>query len=415
MRGDGADQELRDRRRRGSGQVLHTVRLRRLRRLQGHRGRGLFARPAPRSPSSRSMSTSWPPRSGRPRNPTAISTRPGRSTPRTRRKCPARSAGSNLADSHELYVLGHFYEAAAAYYRGDREAQSPGHRPEERRFHRPNLRPGRKTAQARPRPRGDRDRPGQALPDDGQEEIPRPGQVLHRPAGERRRPQALRRIRPGPQARPRTDRSRRPCRPGGLSLFRDGRRRGPDRRQALHGRPRQDLGGRRHEEALPHGRHRRRGKLGGLRPGLRPAQCDRLRRDLRHDRLRPLELADVALPRRRQVYGPLRAGRLQRLPFRRRDERRPVLLSQPARLVRTAPADPLVRMRLLPAERRPVHRRARRLRLRCRGRQDLRESLWARNGEHSDEGREGRRWSRRPITRGRATSRSESRRKSRPA
>ena len=84
--------------------------------------------------------------------------------------------------------------------------------------------------------------------------------------------------------------------------------------------------------------------------------------------LRPVELADVPLSRRREVHGPLRAGRVQRLPLGRGDERRPLLLSQSARLARPARAHALVHLRLLSAERRPLHRRDGRIHVRRRGR-----------------------------------------------
>ena len=80
------------------------------------------------------------------------------------------------------------------------------------------------------------------------------------------------------------------------------------------------------------------GGIEGFGPAYDLPNATRLRRDLRHDRLRPLELADVPVPRRREIYGPLRAGRLQRLSLRLGHERRPVLLSEPARLVRPAPS-----------------------------------------------------------------------------
>ncbi len=77
---------------------------------------------------------------------------------------------------------------------GHRQADVPGHRREERRASPPHLRRRTRPAPRLPRPPGDRDRPGQALPGDRQARLSRPGQVLPR----RARPLLRRReVRPG--------------------------------------------------------------------------------------------------------------------------------------------------------------------------------------------------------------------------
>ncbi len=63
--------------------------------------------------------------------------------------------------SHELYNLGHLYEAAAAHIQATGKKNLLDYRHEERRLHRPGIRSGK--AHESSRPRGDRDRTGQAL------------------------------------------------------------------------------------------------------------------------------------------------------------------------------------------------------------------------------------------------------------
>ena len=74
----------------------------------------------------------------------------------------------------------------------------------------------------------------------------------------------------------------------------------------------------------------------------------------------------------RTLYNGLLSGRLPR--------RQVVLLPEPARVGRPAPAQPLVRRRLLPRQRDPLHGLGPRLRLRQAGRHGLREPL---RGEHA--------------------------------
>ena len=97
---------------------------------------------------------------------------------------------SHLASGHELYNVGHLYEAAVAHCQvtgkrslldvaiknADLICQVFGPDEEHRRA----------------RPRGNRDRSGQALPRHRRREIPAPGQVLHRHARPRRRATGLR-------------------------------------------------------------------------------------------------------------------------------------------------------------------------------------------------------------------------------
>ena len=92
----------------------------------------------------------------------------------------------------------------------------------------------------------------------------------------------------------------------------------------------------------------------GLRRQLRTAQRQRLQRDLRRHRQRPLERADVPAPRRRQVSRRARAHDLQRLPFRRRAQRPRVLLPNPLASGARLQAQPVVRLRLLPGQHRAL-------------------------------------------------------------
>ena len=188
-------------------------------------------------------------------------------------KNPPRMSGkerwTNLKDSHELYIAGPYLRGGRRPLPGDGEKEpsstSPSRAPTS--STRPSAR-AKTSSSSSPATRRSRSAWSSSSALTGKMKYLEPGQVLHRRAGQRRRPQALRRIRPGPQAGRRADRGRGPCRPGGLPVFGHDGCRGPDRRPALYGRHRQDLGRRRLEEALSHGRHRRRGRDRGLRPGL---------------------------------------------------------------------------------------------------------------------------------------------------
>src|SRR5581483_5779959 len=76
----------------------------------------------------------------------------------------------------------------------------------------------------------------------------------------------------------------------------------------------------------------------------------RLRRDLRRDRERVLELAAAAGVRRGTLRGPDRAHALQRGPGGRRAGWPALLLRQPAPEPRRRGADALAPLRLLPTE-----------------------------------------------------------------
>ena len=153
----------------------------------------------------------------------------------------------------------------------------------------------------------------------------------------------------------------------------------------------------------------------GLRRRLRAAEPDRLRRDLRRDRQRDVEPPPVPPARRREVPRRARAHRLQRGPLRRVARRRALLLPEPARLGRRAhvqhgPEGPqrLVRLLLLPHERRALPPLDRGLRLRAARARRLREPLRGRAGRA--EPRRPRRWgsARRRATRGTGGSASRS-------
>ena len=222
--------------------------------------------------------------------------------------------------SHELYNLGHLYEAAAAHYQATGKKNL--------------LDVAIKSADLVAREFG----PGKRTNPPGHEEIEIGLVKLYRVTGTRtyldlakffidargrtegripferdgKTGTPLRRVLAGREAVRRTDRGGRPRRPRRLPLRGRGRRRGADRRPALHRRARADLGGHGRQEAVHHRRHRRGRRLGGLRPRLPAAQRQRLRRDLREHRHVPLELADAAPAARREVRRRHGAHPLQR-------------------------------------------------------------------------------------------------------
>ena len=117
----------------------------------------------------------------------------------------------------------------------------------------------------------------------------------------------------------------------------------------------------------------------GLRARLRAAQHERVQRDLRRHRQRLLEPPPVPAPRRRPLHRRHGADPLQRPPLRRLPRRQVVLLSQPARVGRPAPAQPVVRRRLLSGEHDALPGLRARLRLRAAGRLAVRQPL---RGQH---------------------------------
>ena len=95
-------------------------------------------------------------------------------------------------------------------------------------------------------------------------------------------------------------------------------------------------------------------RLGGLRRRLRAAQRRGLHGNVRGHRQRPLELPPLPPPRRIEVHGRLRARPLQRPALRRFPQRRPLLLPESPRIGRRLRTQPLVRGRLLSAEHDPL-------------------------------------------------------------
>ena len=202
---------------------------------------------------------------------------------------------------------------------GDRQAQAARHYGALRRPHRLGVRPRAGQAQGLLRPRGDRARARQARPRDRGAEIPRSRQIFHRPARPaaalfrrrgarpRRRSQGLSlqvlRIQPVAQAGARAGQGRRPRRARDVSLFRHGRCRDRIwRRRACRSGARSAVGRSDLQAALCHRRARTVRRQRGLHRRLRPAQRDRLCRDLR--RRRPGVLVE---PHAR--HGPERALR----------------------------------------------------------------------------------------------------------
>ena len=137
----------------------------------------------------------------------------------------------NEEESHELYNVGHLYEAAVAHYQATGKTDAARRRDQERRSGLLGLQPAGAPRGAGPP--GDRDRPGEALP-----RRPATGSTSTQAKfflderGKADRPQALRRVRAGSQAGRRADRGRRPLRARGLHVLGHGRRRGADRRPA---------------------------------------------------------------------------------------------------------------------------------------------------------------------------------------
>ena len=284
-------------------------------------------------------------------------------------------------DSHELYNLGHLFEAASAHYLATGKQIAARRRGEIRGSAGEDVRARQALDLARPPDH--RDGAGEDGAGDGEARVPharevparraRPGAAAAGRAGQ----PARARLQPGAAARRRADRAGRSRGARDVHVFGHGRRRRAHRRPDLRPRHRHDLDQHRHQEALHHRRHRCVRRRRSVRQPLPAAQPDRLQRDLRLGRHGLLEPPAVPAPRRREVPRRDGAHALQRPDLRRRARRQDLLLPEPARVARPAPAQPLVRRRLLSGEHRPVPAVRARLRLREDGRRDLREPLRA--------------------------------------
>jgi hypothetical protein len=148
---------------------------------------------------------------------------------------PASASGatrwSYIDHSHELYNVGHMYEAAVAY------AQATGKRT--------LLDVATRNADLIEREFG----PGRRSDPPGHEEIEIGLVKLYRVTGGD--------LRPGSRADRRARRAGRPCRAGDVPVQRHGGRGGPHRRCRLSRRPRPHLGRDGAQQAVPDGRHRR--------------------------------------------------------------------------------------------------------------------------------------------------------------
>ncbi len=289
-------------------------------------------------------------------------------------KNPAPGSGaerwSNLRVSHELYNVGHMYEAAVAHFQATGQADLPGHRAQERRPSRPDFRPGQTARLSRPP--GDRDRAGQAVPGHGTARPPRPGQVLPGRTGPLLPGRALRaggpvlhlqlrRVPAEPQARPGAGRGRRPRRAGHVHVCRDGRRGRPGRAPRLCQGHRPAVGERRRQEDVRHGRRGSAGRRRGLWRRLRAAQRNGLYRDLRRHRPRPVGAEALSPARTLGLCRRAGADHVQRPAVGRLARRHVLLLPEPpggGRQDRALPGPgrprALVRSGLLPAQTWPV-------------------------------------------------------------
>ena len=190
------------------------------------------------------------------------------------------------------------------------------------------------------------------------------------------------RVQPGAPACRRADRAGRARRARDVHVRRHGRRGGADRRSGVRTRAGQDLGHDRRQQAVSHGRHRLDRCGRGLRQAVRTAEHDRLQRDVRVGGHGLLEPPAVPAARRRALRGRAGADALQRAPLGGGARRTHVLLSQPARVGRPAPAEPVVRRGLLPWQHHALPGVAAGLRVRTAGRHDLREPVRRGFGDH---------------------------------
>ena len=166
-----------------------------------------------------------------------------------------------------------------------------------------------------------------------------------------------------------------PRRARALPLLRRARRRRRDRGRGPARRRRPGLGERRRQAHVRDRRARLLVPQRGLHGRLRPADVRRLPGDLRLDRVRDAQPAARAAERRLALRGPRGVVALQRCRRRGLALRRPLLLRQPARVPRRPPPQALVRLCLLPAERRAHAREPRPVRLRDRAAGRVRQPL----------------------------------------
>ena len=201
-------------------------------------------------------------------------------------------------DSHELYNLGHLFEAAVAHYLATGKRTLLDVALQDRRPARPDVRPRQAVDLARPPDH--RDGAGEAVPRDRRRALPRPREVparraRARTAREGRGP----RLQPGAREGDRADRAGRPRGARDVHVLGHGRRRRAHRRRRPTSTPSTGSGTTSSREALPHRRHRR------LRPGeafgsrLRAAEHDAPTTRPALGRQRLLEPPPVPAPRRR--------------------------------------------------------------------------------------------------------------------
>ena len=276
-------------------------------------------------------------------------------------------------DSHELYDLGHLYEAAVAHYQatGKRTLLDIALRSADL-----------LTAHVRAREEVDlarapdhRDGTGEAVPRHGPRAVPRPREIHARPARARREPGRGAHLQPVAGEDRRPDRGGRPRRSRHLHVLGHRRRRRAHRRRGLPEDVGHDLGQPGREEALHHRRHRRHRARRGVRRRLRDAEHDGLQRDVRRRRQRLLESPAVPAPRRLEVHRRDGAHPLQRPAVGRLARRQGVLLPEPARVGRPARAKPVVRRGVLPGQHHALHGVGAGLRLREERRHHLRQPV----------------------------------------
>ena len=373
--------------------------VRRFRRLQGDRGRGLHARDASRRRARgvrRRRERGDRRRAGARRIPlhradARVHVR------REGRQDRFRHDGAYALDAHlaqpRALQRGASLRGRGRLLGGDGQADAPRRRDEVRGPRRPHVRPRADAAEGRARARGDRARALQALPRHRREALPRPREVLPRGPRTRRRGgrreglRAERRARRGqrdggeeqllaePHPRGAAARGRGARGARDVPLLRHGGRRRAHGQRGLRDGDRRPLGERRRQEARPERIRRRASPRRDVRRELGASERGRVQRDVRLDRQRALERAHVPHARRGEVRRRAGARRLQRNPQRREPRRRRVLLSEPARVEGRLQALEVVRVQLLSRQRRAVHTADRPLRLRDARRRGVRKPV----------------------------------------